>query len=86
LITTFGIAFYQSNLSTLPPLQPPIKRALREEGAGKSYEQELREQMEYKRALEDERRRREREDEERMERRTRDRVHTKNPRNFFQEN
>jgi hypothetical protein len=44
---------------------------MREEGAGKSYEQELREQMEYKRALEDERRRREREDEERMERRTR---------------
>jgi hypothetical protein len=50
---------------------------MREEGAGKSYEQELREQMEYKRALEDERRRREREDEERMERRTRDRVHAK---------
>ncbi len=38
--------------------------------------------MEYKRALEDERRRREREDEERMERRTRDRVHTKFRRHF----
>jgi len=48
-----------------------VKRALREEGAGKSYEQELREQMEYKRALEEERRRKEREEEDRMERRTR---------------
>ena len=48
-----------------------IRRQVRE-GEPKSYEQELREQMEHKKMLEDERRRREREEEERIERRTRE--------------